>query len=194
MLNPNFSNYLKYGTRHIISCLREKGSEVSCMLLCGGLVQSDLFVSTMADAVQIPIVIPEQKESVLLGSAMLGASASKYFTSLQAAMESMGGYGSSRLPNTQENEYEISFFFFYKSHELNIAFVLVLDIMTGNTKSFWRWFNIRGNMKWLWMISEHLSYSSITKSLSLLDENVFISVIENRRDGHTQNFRIVIVQ
>lgn len=94
-----------YGTRHIISCLREKGSEVSCMLLCGGLVQSNLFVSTLADSVQIPIVIPEQKESVLLGSAMLGASASGHFPSLQSAMEAMGGSGQTRLPNSQEYEY-----------------------------------------------------------------------------------------
>jgi len=33
------------------------------------------------------------------------------------------------------------------------------------------------------MISEHLSYSSITKSLSLLDENVFISVIDKTGMG-----------
>ena len=76
------------------------------MLLCGGLVQSNLFVSTLADSVQIPIVIPEQKESVLLGSAMLGASASGHFPSLQSAMEAMGGSGQTRLPNSQEYEYK----------------------------------------------------------------------------------------
>ena len=106
ILTLNLFNFVKYGTRHIIDSLKEKGSEVSCLLLCGGLVQSDLFVTTLADAVQIPIIIPEQKESVLLGSAMLGASASKHFASLRSAMESMGGSGNSKLPNIQEYEYK----------------------------------------------------------------------------------------
>ena len=97
-------NDFKYGTRHIISSLREQSADVSCLLLCGGLVKSDLFISTMADAVGIPIVIPDEEESVLLGSAVLGACASQFFPSIEHAMHSMGGSGRSILPNIHEQE------------------------------------------------------------------------------------------
>lgn len=56
----------------------------------------------MADAVGLPVVIPQKKESVLLGSAMLGASASAHFASLSEAMAKMGGHGRSIQPNFKD--------------------------------------------------------------------------------------------
>ena len=43
--------------------------------ICGGLAKSDLFIQTSADVLQIDVIRPDQAESVLLGAAMLGASA-----------------------------------------------------------------------------------------------------------------------
>ena len=63
------------------------------MLLCGGLAYSRLFVTTLADTCCMPVILPHEKESVLLGSAMLGACASQCFASLQATMDAMGGLG-----------------------------------------------------------------------------------------------------
>ena len=94
-----------YGTRHIIASLRDYGAPVSCMLLCGGLTKSELFVKTMADAVGMALVIPEEQESVLLGSAILAASASKRFASLGEAMKSMAATGAMVLPDADEHEF-----------------------------------------------------------------------------------------
>lgn len=75
------------------------------MILCGGLTKIDLFVVTMADAVGLPVVLPNKKESVLLGSAMLGASASAHFSSLNEAMIKMGGHGRTIQPNQLDRKY-----------------------------------------------------------------------------------------
>jgi len=56
----------------------------------------------MADATGLPIIIPHKSESVLLGSAMLGASASGLFQSLTEAMAAMGGSGKIVMPNSNE--------------------------------------------------------------------------------------------
>lgn len=59
----------------------------------------------MADATGLPIIIPDESESVLLGSAMLGASASGRFASLTEAMAAMGGSGRIIPPNLKEKKY-----------------------------------------------------------------------------------------
>ena len=85
--------------------MRERDVEIGCLLLCGGLTKIDLFSVTMADAVGLPVVLPNKKESVLLGSAMLGASASAHFSSLNEAMTKMGGYGRTIQPNQLDRKY-----------------------------------------------------------------------------------------
>ena len=86
-------NGLQYGTRHIMDSLRHRGAPIGCLLLCGGLAKSRLFITTVADATETPVVVPRQPESVLLGSAMLAACASRRFASLQDAVDAMGGAG-----------------------------------------------------------------------------------------------------
>ena len=78
--------------------------KIGCLLLCGGLTKIDLFAVTMADAVCLPTILPHKKESVLLGSAMLGASASENFASLSEAMNKMGGHGRTIQPNFQDRK------------------------------------------------------------------------------------------
>lgn len=80
----------------------EKGARIGCLLLCGGLTKSDIFVKTMADSVNLPVVIPFEQESVLLGAAMLGASASGKFVSLFEAMEKMGSKSKIIQPNNED--------------------------------------------------------------------------------------------
>lgn len=49
------------------------GYEIDVVTMCGGLAQSDLFVQTHADVLNVKVVRPKQVESVLLGAAMLGS-------------------------------------------------------------------------------------------------------------------------
>ena len=51
------------------------GYSIKVATICGGLAKSDLFIQTNADVLQIEVMKPDQAESVLLGAAMLGASA-----------------------------------------------------------------------------------------------------------------------
>lgn len=96
---------LCYGTRHIIDCLGRSDLEIGSLMLCGGLTKIELFAVTMADAVGLPVVLPHKKETVLLGSAMLAASASTHFASLNEAMANMGGHGRTIHPNQQDKKF-----------------------------------------------------------------------------------------
>lgn len=52
-----------------------------------------------ADVVNLPVICPEESESVLLGSAILGACASGFFKDVKTAITAMGGNGNVISPN-----------------------------------------------------------------------------------------------
>lgn len=58
-----------------------------------------------SDSVGLPILKPNEKESVLVGSAILGACASHYFNSVEAAVQSMGGNAKVIYPNSDIKSY-----------------------------------------------------------------------------------------
>lgn len=67
---------LCYGTKHICESLEDAGHpQFSSVFVCGGLCKSKLFLTELADALQIPIVLPREPESMLLGCAILAATA-----------------------------------------------------------------------------------------------------------------------
>ena len=94
--------------------------------MCGGLTKSQLFVQTTADILGefarynlpckgdsfiefisgLPVCIPREKESVLLGSAILGANASKYFgvCSLDQVAQKLAGPVDTFSPNQHLKE------------------------------------------------------------------------------------------
>ncbi|KAF5273879.1 hypothetical protein FQA39_LY00994 [Lamprigera yunnana] len=95
-----------YGTRHILETLIASGHKtISSILICGGLTKNPLFVQTQADSANLPVVYPEEKESVLLGAAILGACAAKYFKDITSAIRSMAGNGTVIKPNKETVEY-----------------------------------------------------------------------------------------
>ncbi|XP_025109637.1 FGGY carbohydrate kinase domain-containing protein-like isoform X2 [Pomacea canaliculata] len=96
---------LTYGTKHIISEMRNSGHNIQLLYLCGGLRKNRLFVQTHADVLGLPVILPDTKESVLLGAAILGACASGNFKSIQDAMLTMGGGGTVILPREDEKRY-----------------------------------------------------------------------------------------
>ncbi|XP_028833177.1 FGGY carbohydrate kinase domain-containing protein [Denticeps clupeoides] len=84
---------LALGTRHILQAMREAGHDITTLFLCGGLSKNRLFVWTHANATGLPVVLPAEREAVLVGAAMLGACASGHYGSIQEAMEKMGRAG-----------------------------------------------------------------------------------------------------
>ncbi|XP_054732853.1 FGGY carbohydrate kinase domain-containing protein [Anastrepha obliqua] len=102
-----FVQALAYGTRHIIDNLVEKHKRVpySSMLFCGGLAKNNVYVQAHADICQLPAVIPDEQEMVLVGAAMLGACAAKAFESLEATSKEMGGNGVLLKPNSSTKDF-----------------------------------------------------------------------------------------
>jgi D-ribulokinase len=80
---------IAHGTRHIVSSMNEAGYRVKILLACGGDTKNPVFVREHADITGCRLVLPEEPEAVLLGSAILGAVASGDQASVMAAMAAM---------------------------------------------------------------------------------------------------------
>ncbi|GIY96292.1 FGGY carbohydrate kinase domain-containing protein [Caerostris extrusa] len=96
---------LAYSTRHIISALKKKGHAINHLLVCGGLSKNALYVQMHADVTGLPVIVPNNSESVLLGCAILAASAAKCHPSVVSAMTNMSGHGFLVLPNADDKMY-----------------------------------------------------------------------------------------
>jgi ribulose kinase len=71
--------------------LKNAGHKIESLLVCGGLSQNPLFTQTQADVLGLPVLCPIERESVLIGSAILGSCAAKTFSSVYEALKVMGG-------------------------------------------------------------------------------------------------------
>ncbi|XP_054806367.1 uncharacterized protein LOC129309049 isoform X2 [Prosopis cineraria] len=84
---------IAYGTRHIVEHCNAHGHKIKTLLACGGLSKNPLFIQEHADIIGCPIILPRESESVLLGAAILGAVASKKFSTLSEAMKALNAAG-----------------------------------------------------------------------------------------------------
>ncbi|XP_050305026.1 FGGY carbohydrate kinase domain-containing protein [Anthonomus grandis grandis] len=91
---------LSYGTRQILDRLKESGySNLKSTLICGGLSKNPIFTAAQANVCNLPVICPDEIESVLLGSAILGAVAANHFDTLEHAIQTMGGEGKAVFPD-----------------------------------------------------------------------------------------------
>lgn len=83
----------QYSTKHIIEEIQRHSTDtkIESVLICGGLSKNTIFVQSHANALGLQILLPEETESVLLGSAMLAASASHFYPDLKTAAMCMAG-------------------------------------------------------------------------------------------------------
>ncbi len=82
------------GTRHILEAMNAKGYQIDTILACGGGTRNPLFLTEHADITKCRIVLPKESEAVLLGSAILGAVASREYTTVAEGMAAMSTAGS----------------------------------------------------------------------------------------------------
>ncbi|XP_062129514.1 FGGY carbohydrate kinase domain-containing protein [Drosophila sulfurigaster albostrigata] len=95
-----FTQALAYGTRHIIENLYEhQRAAFQTLLFCGGLAKNPLYVQCHADICNLPALIPNEQEMVLVGAAALGAAAAGHYDSVESASKAMGGTGQLLKPN-----------------------------------------------------------------------------------------------
>ncbi len=96
---------IAYGTRHIIEALGEQGYRTADIHLCGGHVNNPLLVQEYADVTGCQVALPREKEAVLLGAAILGATAAGIHPGLLAAMEAMSHAGEMVRPDSRHAAY-----------------------------------------------------------------------------------------
>lgn len=87
-----------YGTRHILETLNAAGHGIRRIRLCGGGAKNPLWVREFADVTGVAIEIVSESEAMLLGSAMLAATAAGLYGSLGEAMVGMSGEASVTAP------------------------------------------------------------------------------------------------
>jgi FGGY-family pentulose kinase len=84
---------LAYATRHIVEAFAERGRPVELLIASGGSALNPRWCQTHADALGIPLAIPQETDGVLLGSAILGSTAAGTHSSIEAAMQAMTRLG-----------------------------------------------------------------------------------------------------
>ena len=80
---------LAYGLADVVEAFRSHGVDSDMMVISGGAGRSPLVRQIMADTTGLTIAVPETREPVLLGAAMLGAVAASAYPSVSEAMASM---------------------------------------------------------------------------------------------------------
>lgn len=80
---------IAYGTRHIVESLNAQGYRIDTLLACGGGTKNPVFLGEHADATGCRVVLAEETEAVLLGSAIQGAAAGGLYGSVPEAMAAM---------------------------------------------------------------------------------------------------------
>ena len=78
-----------YGLRQIIEASCAKGAVVEAIVLSGGAGRQPLIRQLLADCSDLPLLAPDDVDPVLLGSAMLAATAAEAFPGLAEAMSDM---------------------------------------------------------------------------------------------------------
>ncbi|HEV8248055.1 MAG TPA: FGGY family pentulose kinase, partial [Polyangiaceae bacterium] len=80
---------IAHGTRHIIDTMNQHGYRIRTIVACGGDCKNPVFLREHADASGCQLVLPEEPEAVLLGSAILGAVAAGHYPGVLEAMAAM---------------------------------------------------------------------------------------------------------
>lgn len=87
------------GTRHIVDALNARGYRIDTLHLTGGHAKNPLLVELYADATGCRLVLPEAEDAVLLGTAMVAATAAGWHPDLAAAAAALAPTGTERRPD-----------------------------------------------------------------------------------------------
>jgi FGGY-family pentulose kinase/HAD superfamily hydrolase (TIGR01509 family) len=87
------------GVRHILDALNERGFLIDTLHVTGGHTRNPLLMELYADATGCAVVEPQAPDAVLLGTAMLAATAGGIYPDLASACAAMQQGGVARMPN-----------------------------------------------------------------------------------------------
>ncbi|OHV08170.1 FGGY-family carbohydrate kinase [Kushneria phosphatilytica] len=108
---------IAYGTRHIVEALNGNGHTIERLRLCGGALKNERWLQEMADATGLTIELPSEPETVLLGGAMLAATACGDYPGLREAAAGMSGTDRRLEPNPSRRAFHDAKYRVY--HELH---------------------------------------------------------------------------
>ncbi|MEX1048702.1 MAG: FGGY-family carbohydrate kinase [Akkermansiaceae bacterium] len=112
-----------YGTRHIIETMNAAGYQIDTLLCCGGGTKNPVFLKQHADITGCRLILPEEADSVLLGSAMLGSVAAGAHASVADAMKSMARPASTLSPDPSTTLFHrAKYAVFHRLHDDQIAY------------------------------------------------------------------------
>jgi FGGY-family pentulose kinase len=89
---------IAYGVRELLEEMDAKGYTVKKILACGGGLKNEVFLQEHADITGCELILPKEPEAVLLGSAILGAVASRAYPDILQTMKSMNAVGNRIYP------------------------------------------------------------------------------------------------
>eukprot|EP00929_Paragymnodinium_shiwhaense_P034394 TRINITY_DN18725_c0_g1_i1.p1 TRINITY_DN18725_c0_g1~~TRINITY_DN18725_c0_g1_i1.p1 ORF type:complete len:564 (-),score=126.21 TRINITY_DN18725_c0_g1_i1:165-1856(-) len=94
---------LAYSTKAIVEAINVARQHagvkpIAALFASGGLAKNSLYLQAHADALSMPVYLPQESEAMLLGSAMLAATAAGRFHCVPDAMAAMGRVASAVSP------------------------------------------------------------------------------------------------
>ena len=114
---------IAYGTRHIVEEMNKAGYQIDRLICCGGGSKNPVFLGQHANATGCRIILPEEPEAVLLGSAMLGGVASGEFETLEDAMKAMSRPERIIMPQLETKDYHHNKYrVFHKLYEDQLSY------------------------------------------------------------------------
>jgi ribulose kinase len=105
------------------------GYAIDTVFACGGGTKNPVFLREHADATGCRIVLPEEQEAVLLGSAILGAVAAARYADVPEAMRAMSRAGQVIEPEAGEAQryHDAKYAVFQRMYEDQVAYRKVMD-------------------------------------------------------------------
>jgi FGGY-family pentulose kinase len=121
-----------YGTKHILEVMNANGHRIQTLVATGGDMKNAVFVREHADITGCPIVMPSERDAVLLGSAMLGAVASGDSEGVLKAMQSMSSISHTVAPDSTARAYhEAKYQVFQRMHDDQLAYAKLMDSVSS---------------------------------------------------------------
>ena len=99
-----------YDVAHNLLKLRQAGIETKELVACGGATKSRQWMQMHADVTGVPITLTEVGDAVVLGSCMLAAVGSEFYSSIEDAAANMVHVTETIEPNPDAHE-EYQFYF-----------------------------------------------------------------------------------
>ncbi len=125
---------IAYGTQHIIESMNASGYAIDTLVCCGGGTKNPVFMQQHANATGCRLWIPKEPESVLLGSAMLGAVAAGRYNSIEQAMPAMSKPGIIIEPQKNTKSYhDAKYKVFQRLYDDQIAYQSTMSNYRGNS-------------------------------------------------------------